>query len=153
MKADRISGTIWLLFSLVVIEESYRLGLGALRAPEAGFLPFVAGMTLGILSFLLLLSTGGLKQRRTGKVEGLSFNRQRLPKVFYIMTSLFVYALLLPTLGFILCTGIFIGFLLIAIERQRWPVVISTAILVPFISYLLFDVWLKMNLPKGFLSY
>ena len=153
MKADRISGTIWLLFSLAVIEESYRLGLGSLRTPDAGFLPFVAAMTLGILSLLLLLSTVGEKQRRTGRAGDLSFNRPRLPKVFYILASLFVYALLLSTLGFILCTAIFIVFLLVAIERQRWPVVIGTAILVPFISYLIFDIWLKMNLPKGFLSY
>ena len=153
MKTDRISGAFWLLFSLLVIEESYRLGLGSLHAPDAGFLPFVAALTLGILSLLLLLSTLGEKQRRQGRAEDLSFNRPRLPKVFYIVTSLFVYGLLLSTLGFILCTAILVGFLLIAIERQRWPVVISTAILVPFLSYLLFDLWLKMNLPKGFLSY
>jgi hypothetical protein len=110
-------------------------------------------MTLGILSLLLLLSTAGQKERRTGRAGDLSFNRPRLSKVFYILTSLFVYALLLSSLGFILCTAIFIGFLLVAIERQRWPVVISTAVLVPFISYLIFDIWLKMNLPKGFLSY
>ena len=37
---DQISAVFWLIFSIVMSIESYRLGLGSLHFPKAGFLPF-----------------------------------------------------------------------------------------------------------------
>jgi len=66
-----------------------------------------------------------------------------------ILISLLAYALLLPYLGFFFCTTLFIAFLLRAIVPQRWVVVIGFALLTAGASYVIFEVWLKAQLPKG----
>lgn len=155
-RADLISCTFWLVISLIMLRESYLLDIGTFRAPEAGFLPFVASIALGGLSFIYLISTMGLKAKCSEKKEELIFDRQTWPKllkILYVATSLFFYSILLETLGFILDTLIFIGFLLIIAERQRWYVVVTGAISSSLFAFLLFDVILKCKLPKGFLGF
>jgi putative tricarboxylic transport membrane protein len=66
-----------------------------------------------------------------------------------ILISLLAYALLLVPLGFFITTTLFIAFLLRAIVPQRWSVVIACSILTAVISYLIFEIWLKAQLPKG----
>jgi heme O synthase-like polyprenyltransferase len=65
------------------------------------------------------------------------------------MAALFAYVLLMKPLGFILVTVLFIGFLLRAVEPQRWPVVIIGAIGTALGSFAIFNVWLKTQLPQG----
>ncbi len=142
---DRVSAIFWFVFSLFIVKESYRFGLETLHSTKAGFLPFSAGSVLGILSLILLISTMGKEQ----KEMGFELNRKRLPKLAYVLGSLFIYVFLLNTLGFILCTLIFIVFLLLAVEPQRLFVVITAAISVPLFTYLFFVLWLKLQLPAG----
>lgn len=47
---DRISGFFWFILSVIIAVESYRLELGTLHSPKAGFLPFLASLALGIFS-------------------------------------------------------------------------------------------------------
>ena len=65
------------------------------------------------------------------------------------MAALFAYALLMKPLGFLLCTVVFIGFLLRAVAPQRWPVVILGAIGAALGAFAIFEVWLKTQLPQG----
>jgi putative tricarboxylic transport membrane protein len=153
VKGDKISGVFWLFFSTLTAIESYRLGVGNLHSPQAGFLPFVASIILGILSFFLLLSTKSKKAQPNEELEDITFHRHLIPKVLCIITSLFLYAIFLNTLGFVLISVILMAFMLRAIEPQKWYVVTIGAILIPVFAYLLFDVFLKVQLPKGFFGF
>ena len=150
--ADRISGFFWFIFSVIIAVQSYYLELGNLHSPKAGFLPFLASSALGILSLVLLLSTA-MGRRRIKKDQKIEFNKERLHKALYALISLFVFALLLNTLGFILSGMIFIFFLVGIVEPQKWYIVVITTILVPLISYMIFAVWLNVQMPKGFLFF
>lgn len=152
-KGDRISSIFWLIFSLVIAIDSYGLDLGNFHAPHAGFFPFLASLILGIFSVILLISTGIKKPDTAARAEDIAFNTQTLPKLLYVIVSLFFYAILLNTFGFILITVILIGFLLGTVEPQKWYVVIGGAISISLVTYLVFDVLLKVQLPKGFLGF
>ena len=52
-------------------------------------------------------------------------------------------------LGFLLCTVLFTGFLLRAVEPQRWPVVIAGAVGMALGAFAIFDLWLKTQLPQS----
>ncbi len=150
---DRISGVSALLFSLFVMKESYGLDLGTLYAPDSGFLPFVSALTLGVLALFLLLSSF-LRPIQAGAKQGdISFNRPRLIKTSYVIISLFVFAIFLNTIGFLICTMIFLAFLLKAVEPHKWSVVLTLAISVSLISFVIFDVFLKTQLPRGLLAF
>ena len=150
---DQISGVSALLFSLFVMKESYGLDLGTLYAPDAGFLPFVSALALGVLALLLLLSSFMRPVKARAKEGDIYFNKPRLRKTSYVVISLFVFAIFLNTLGFLICTMIFLAFLLKVVEPHKWPIVLTIAISVSFISFVIFDVFLKTQLPRGLLAF
>ena len=152
IKGDRISGVFWLSFSAVIAVESYRLGVGTFHAPQAGFLPLAASLCLGILSFLLLVTTRRGKDRLSQETEDITFNLSLIRKVLYVIVSLFLYAIFLNALGFILVSMILMAFMLRVIEPQKWHVVVLGTILIPIVAFVIFDYFLKVQLPKGFLG-
>jgi putative tricarboxylic transport membrane protein len=153
IKGDLLSGTFWICFSIVMAMESYRVGIGNLHSPQAGFFPFVASILMGFLSLILLLSTKARKHRENGIVEDISFHKNMVPKVIYVAIALFLYAALLNLFGFVLVSVLLMAFMLRAIEPQKWVVVGIVSILTPILAFLLFDVFLKVQLPKGVLNF
>jgi putative tricarboxylic transport membrane protein len=147
-KLERISGIFWLVFAVVVIIESYRLGLGTLHQPGPGFLFFWAAILLGIMALVILFRTGVNQKSAGSKIFRSS--QLNLGKVVLVLASLFLYALLMDTLGFIPITFLFFIFLLKVVERKGWGVAILTSVVVTALAYLLFETWLKSQLPKGF---
>jgi putative tricarboxylic transport membrane protein len=146
-------GTIFfLLLAGVVLLESFRLGVGTFRSPQAGFFPFFAGAVLGLLSTLSFLFEIKANSSNSGKKPAAGETKLSL-KVVLVLVSLLVYGLLLDVLGFILCTAAIIIFWLKIVVPQRASTVITSAIFIPLVAYFLFHVWLRVPLPKGFLTF
>lgn len=72
-----------------------------------------------------------------------------LEKTLIVLLALLAYVLLLKPLGFSLCTALFIGFLMRAVQPQRWSVVMVGAIGAAVGAYGIFEIWLKAQLPQG----
>jgi putative tricarboxylic transport membrane protein len=150
-KADRISGIFWLCFAILMIIQSYRLGLGTLHKPGPGFLFFWVNIVLAIMSLVVLVRAWSGKKQE-GPQSAL-FGRQNIPKIIFVLISLFVYALLMESVGFILVTLALFIFLLGIIEKKKWYYTAFVSIVVTVISYLIFEVWLQSQLPKGWLGF
>lgn len=146
-RADRISGTFWLFFSVFVSIESYRLGLGTLTQPGPGFLSFWTGIAMGIMAVTILARAW--TSAAPGELKSPIFGRKNLLKITFVLLSLFLYAFFMEALGFIPVTLLLFIFLLGMIERKKWGFAIAVSIAVTGISYLLFDLWLKAQLPRG----
>ena len=80
-------------------------------------------------------------------------NPRRTLKMALVFVALIFYVLLMDPLGFGLTTFLFLAVLLRGIEPQRWSVVFSVSILGVLISYGVFQYWLDMQLPRGFLGF
>lgn len=145
VKADRWIGFLFALFSLYVCVESVRLGLGTYQQPGAGFVPFCAAVILGALS-LALIVLAFLLDPKKGETW---HNPDRIVMVFLAILG---FTLLLEWLGFILSTLLLIGFLLKVVERRGWSFSVGVALLVAGASYVVFDVWLRAQLPAGVLG-
>lgn len=147
MNNDRLSSAVWFFLGLAVCLGSFQYKLGTPASPGTGFMPFLTGVAICFFSGIGFVHAT-LRQRAgegwTRLLEGV-----RWKNALVILISLLAYALLLVPLGFFLCTTLFIAFLLRAIVPQRWPVVISCALLTATASYLIFEVWLKAQLPRG----
>jgi putative tricarboxylic transport membrane protein len=149
--ADRISGIFWLLFSMFVSIESYRLGLGNLHQPGPGFIFFWTAVAMGVLSVTVFVRAWTSK--RTEEPEGPIFGKENVLKIILALLSLFLYALFMETLGFIPVTLLLFIFLLGMIEKKTWGFTIFVSVVVTGISYLVFEIWLKSQLPKGLLEF
>jgi putative tricarboxylic transport membrane protein len=150
-RADRISGVFWLLFAIFISIASYRLGLGTLHRPGPGFLFFWAGIALGLMSLVILIRAWSSK--KAGEPEVSIFGRQNLPKILLVLISVFLYAIFMETVGFILITLLLFIFILGMIEKKRWFFTVFVSIVVTVAAYLIFEIWLKSQLPKGFLGF
>jgi putative tricarboxylic transport membrane protein len=150
-KADRASGLFWLIFSVFVSYESYRLGLGTLHQPGPGFLFFWTGIVTAILSLIVVLMS--LKKPSPEEAQEPIFGKGRVAKIVLVLLSLFLYALLMERLGFLVVTLLFFLFLLGVIERKRWSFAVLVSLIVTAASYLVFETALQSQLPKGLLEF
>ena len=142
---DRWTGLFFILFSLYVCFESWRLGVGSFFRPGAGFFPFYSGALLGVLSVIL----GVLTFR--GKVERAE-SWTDMGNTVTVSLALLGFALLLTWLGFVITTFLFILFLLRAVERRKWLLSTSAALSISAAFYVVFGLWLKAQLPAGILG-
>jgi len=142
---DRWTGLFFILFSLYVCFESWRLGVGSFFRPGAGFFPFYSSLLLGLLSLIL-----GLLAFR-GKVEKAE-SWTDVGNTVTVSLALVGFALLLTWLGFVITTFLFILFLLRAVERRAWLLSASAALFISAAFYVVFGLWLKAQLPAGILG-
>ena len=144
---DRWSSLFWLVFSILICAESFRLDIGSFHNPGTGSFPFLAGLVFGILSLVLFIRSFLYK----GKMESI-LSKVRWKSVILALLSLFLYAIVLEKIGFVISTVFFIGILLKIIERKDWYLVIFVSITSTFLFWIVFQLWLQSQLPKGILG-
>jgi len=127
------------------------MGLGSLHEPGPGFLFFWTAFVMGILSLAVIIRawTG----KKPGESESPIFEKQNALKIILVLLALFLYAFFMEALGFIPITLLLFIFLLGMIEKKRWGFVILVSVAVTTASYLVFEIWLKSQLPKGILEF
>lgn len=149
--ADRHSSIFWLVIGVAAAVRSLSYGFGTVSEPGPGFITFFAGMILAFLSLLLFLSTF----RKSGdKIELASMWKGGIDvkKAVYVMALLVVYTAALKPVGFLITT-FFLLFLLFMVKgKYRLRTVVLMSLLITIGNYLLFDVWLQAQLPKGILE-
>ncbi len=150
-KADRVSGFFWLTFSALVSYQSYKLGLGTLHQPGPGFLFFWTSIVTAILSFVVIVMS--LKKSFLKEAPEPSFRKGSVTKIVLVLVSLFLYALLMEQLGFLIVTLFFFIFLLGVVEKKKWWLAILVGLIVTVVSYLVFEKALQSQLPKGLLEF
>jgi hypothetical protein len=110
-------------------------------------MPFLSGVAICLFSLIGVVIETFKNPKTVGwkpVMRGLLWE-----KTVIVIAALYAYTILLNYAGFLICTGLFIGFLVKIVNPQRWIVTIFWTILVTFASFLIFDVWLKTQLPKG----
>ena len=141
MSRDLVSGLFWLAVAIFAVLQGLSLNLGNLNRPGPGFFPFWGGVVLGVLSVVLIVRSG---RRGTARPS----IRLESSKLFVVVGALLAYLLLLEPLGFVAVTFLFL-LLLFRLERRGWGFSAVSAALGTLASYVLFQVWLRTQLPTG----
>lgn len=148
---DGLSSLFWLIISIFICVYSITIDIGTYHDLGPGFLPFWAGVVLGMLSIALLITSilkGKGEKRISSLWKGLEWN-----KVILVLSFLFIYAILLNRIGYLITTfGLL--FLLFGVMRRQKPwIPLVSALITALLSYLIFCVWLGVQLPKGILRF
>ena len=130
---------------------SILLPYGNIHNPGPGFFPLWLGIVLGALSIGLTLQAARRKEG-TRVLGDILAGKVRWPKVFFVLIALVLYGCLMNILGFLIVTFLLMAFLLRFIEPQPWRSVVGWTLVGSLGSYLVFEVWMKLRLPKGFLG-
>jgi len=128
---------------MAVCYFSSRIGLGRPSHPGPGFMPFLAGSLLAVLSFVLLLHVSFGKRVESWPI---TFRARNIAAILLAMAA---YGFLLDRIGFLLITFLFVTFLVRGIEPQSWRKSIVAGICSSGASYLLFEILLKSQLPRS----
>jgi hypothetical protein len=142
-KKECFEGIIWLALSLFLGVKAVLLDLGTLSSPGPGFMPFLVALFLFTLSLILMFQmVRSQKERRAQKLD-LTWS------AFSIAFSIGIYILFFKKVGFLLTTFMLMVFLFRMMGTKKWMWILSGSLFVTFLSYLLFGVALKLNLPAG----
>jgi len=140
----------WIGLSLFVIVLSYKMGLGGFHAPGPGLMPFLIGVFLLLTSFYLLIKSF-LEKVETGQATSEEKSRINYRKIGLVLASLFLFALLLETLGYLVVTSLFFVLLFRSVGN-RWRTVLVASALAVFITYFGFT-FLGVKFPAGILRF
>lgn len=148
-KADQWSGLALSILAAGMIWAALGLPYGNIHNPGPGFFPLWLGMILGGMSIALFVqTTRGKESERT--FREILEEDVRWGKVLLVLAVLILYGLLMDYLGFLIVTFLMMVVLLRFIEPQSWKAVFGWALGGSVGSYLIFEVWMKLRLPKGF---
>ena len=143
----QFTGLFWLAVSIFICVMSLQLGFGTFRTPGPGFLLFWAGIILGILGIILwfLANAKNKEIRKTLDLwKGLKWN-----KVIFVLVALYIYIFLLPKVGYLITTFVFLVFLFSIMERSRMWIQVAFALITATATYVVFYLWLGVQLPRG----
>jgi putative tricarboxylic transport membrane protein len=141
MPRDLVSGLFWLAVALFVALQGLSLKLGSLNRPGPGFFPFWGAVVLGVLSVVLIVGSVGRQMPR------LPIRPESL-KPLVVVAALLGYVVLLEPVGFVTVTFLFL-LLLFRVERRGWAFSAVSAGAGALTTHVLFQVWLKTQLPTG----
>lgn len=148
---DLLSSLFWLAISIFVCVISIQTNIGTLRSPGPGFLPFWAGITLGTFSIILIIKSilrKKVEERIMNLWKGMEWH-----KVILVITSLFLYVILLPRLGYLIATFGLLVLLFSVMRRQRPWTQVGSALITVLATYGIFYLWLDVQLPKGIFGF
>ena len=152
-KADIITGTLLMLLSVYVMVTAWGMDLwttGADSAPGPGFVSFIAGILLLLLSAALVLSE---VRKSVPAKEKPVFDRQGFKLLGIVAGSALVASILSQWTGFVVAMGLMGAFLTTMLaEKKNVKVTALVAVILPAVLYLIFKAGLDVMLPVGFLG-
>ena len=147
-KAEMVVAGVILLWALSVLHEARKLETGWGRnGPEAGFFPFWLAVALAACSALIFLQAAWAGGRTEPFVPPGS-----LKGVLKVSVPLAAFIGLVFTLGFYVGAALYIGYYTRVAGGHRWSVVGAMTLGVPLVIFVLFERWLLVPLPKGFVE-
>jgi putative tricarboxylic transport membrane protein len=133
------------LFALVVIAGSVQAGIGwGTEGPKAGFFPFYVGLLILVSSAMNFLHIG-----RDGAAGRLFAEWRQLAKVMAMLVPTAIYVALIPWIGIYVASALLIAVFMRGLGRYGWSMVAAIALGVPFATFLVFEKWFLLPLPKG----
>ena len=149
LDAHPIGSIVLVIIGLSITVGSFRYGLGSFEEPGAGFLAFFAGMgTIFFASIPVILSLRRGWRPLRSLWEGTKWYR-----AIVVTGILFLFCFFLNALGFVLASLLLTIGLFRLMYRPKWWVTLLPAIATTVFFYVLFQVLLESQLPRGFLGF
>ena len=142
--ADLITAAVLLIVGVVVVVDSLRLGAGwGSDGPKSGFFPFWLGA-------LLLVVTAGIALqawRRAGDTRFVT--REQIGRVLQVLWPATMMVVATHFVGLYVAAGVYLAFYMRWVGRHRWTTIALVAIGIPVVTFLVFEKWFLVPMPKG----
>lgn len=143
--ADLATAALLLLMGVVVAFESWKLGTGwGTDGPESGFFPFWLGLILSLTSITVLLQAA-----LRSSPGGTFLSREKLGLVLKVAVPAGAMAALTHFAGLYVASALYLGLYMRWIGRHSWTLVVALSLGIPFVTFLIFEKWFLVPMPKG----
>ena len=130
---------------LICVLGSLKVGIGwGDEGPRAGFFPFYIGLIIIVSSVANLYALF-----TSGKEYGLFASWGQILKVLSVVIPTAIYVSVLPFIGIYLASALLIGTFMMWLGKYRWTIAVPVAVLVPVLTFVFFERWFLVPLPKG----
>lgn len=127
---------------------SLQLDYGEMARPGSGFLSFWCGVFIAIISLGLVLQQFWKKNVSREDV----FHGIDPLKPLTILGAMVLYGLFFEKIGFILANIVFLVLIFRLVWKKGWGFILSASILIDLAFYIILQVLMKVELPKGILA-
>jgi putative tricarboxylic transport membrane protein len=132
-------------FALLIIVGSLQVGIGwGAEGPKAGFFPFYVGLLILISSIVNFVRIAPETSDRQ-----LFADWGQLRKVMSVLVPTTIYVALIPWLGIYVASILLIAVFMRWLGRYDWSLVAAISLGVPLVTFLIFERWFLLPLPKG----
>jgi hypothetical protein len=137
------------LFGIIIMYGSYAVGIDwGVEGPRSGFFPFYVGL------IIVACSAVNLVQAAMAASDGQLFaDWGQLRSVMSVVIPTAIYVFVLPYLGIYVSSMILIGGFMIWLGKYGWAKSLAIAMGVPVVTYVMFEKWFLVPLPKGPIEY
>jgi hypothetical protein len=142
--ADVTTALVLMAGGVLVIWDSLRIGIGwGSDGPESGFFPF----WLAVILMACCMAIAGQAGRRA---RGRPFvTREQLRPVLTTLLPSVGFVVLTQFIGLYVASALFMGFYMRWIGRYGWLPVVLVSVLFPVVTFLVFETWFLVPMPKG----
>jgi putative tricarboxylic transport membrane protein len=142
--ADLVTASFLMLLAGVVVFDSARLGIGwGTDGPQSGFFPFWLGVFMIAACAVIVL------QAARGPAGRPFVTQAQLGPVLKVLWPAVALVVLTQWLGLYVAAALYTGFYMRWIGRHGWLAVLAMAILFPLATFLVFEKWFLVPMPKG----
>ncbi len=131
-------------FGLVVVAGGLRVGIGwGAEGPRSGFFPFYLGLAI------IASSAVNLAQAAMRYPAKLFAAWTELRQVLAVVVPTTVYVFVMPWTGLYLASIVLVTYFMVRLGRYSVVVSLALAVGVMAVTYLVFERWFLVPLPKG----
>ena len=143
---DAVVAVLIFLLGAMVAYDSYQLGARwGSDGPQAGYFPFYIGALICICSGVVLVQCAFA----LGTHRAVFATYPQLKQVMVILVPSTLYVGGIQLIGIYIPSALFIGYFMKFVGKYGWLRSVLVSVAVSAISFLLFELWFKIPLPKG----
>jgi putative tricarboxylic transport membrane protein len=142
--ADLITAFALVAIGVLVVVDALRLGIGwGSDGPQSGFFPFWLAVTM------IAACTGIIgRALRSGSSKPF-VTWAALRPVLTVLIPAASAVLLMQFVGLYVASACYLAFYMRWVGRHSWPAVIAIGLAFPLVSFLIFERWFLVPMPKG----
>jgi len=143
--AEIVVAALFLLLGAIVAYDSVRLGARwAEDGPQAGYFPFYIALFVCVASAVNL----GVALLKKGD-DRVFVEVGQLKLVLSVLVPALLYAGLIAAMGIYVASAVFVAFFMRWLGKYPWWKVAAVSIGNSVVFFLIFEMWFKVPLPKG----
>jgi putative tricarboxylic transport membrane protein len=143
---DLVVAALIFLLGALVAWDSYRLGASwGSDGPQSGYFPFYIGLIICICSAVIFVQS----LLRMGTDRSVFVAPGQLRQVMVILLPSTAYVLGVELIGIYVSSAIFIALFMRVAGRYTWFRSVAVGLGVSISSFVMFEIWFKIPLPKG----